>query len=281
MPGRRSDSGVESLKLIAYVKALFLKGTTECRVIECDESCKTMSHSLEPMLSAGLQELVGLAVVAIWIIGWVIKAVQTSSQQLPPPVQRPGKRREERTADDLELFLQQVNRQPEQQRKNQAGRGGNNRQRPSGPNGQTAGSQRPSAKTVQRQPPTQPARRLVEDATARREAAGLGASGSDSVAQHVRERMGERIADEAKRDVGQSIKESVLHNMGTGLLAPAETGTSVRKTATQLFAKEPPTAAECCSTLRMESLRKMLGNPESIRQAIVIQEILNRPKCLR
>lgn len=240
-----------------------------------------MNHSFEPLLSAGIQELFGLIIFAVWIIGWIIKSAQGSNQQLPPPVQRPGKRREERNADELDAFLQQVNRQPEQQRKNQPNRGGDNRSRPQSPSNQPAGAQRPPAKTVQRQQPAQPARRLVDDTAARREAAGLGASGSDSVAQHVRERMGERIAEEAKRDVGQDIKESVLHNMGTGLVAPVETGTSVRKTATQLFAKEPPTAAECCSTIRMESLRKMLGNPDSIRQAIVIQEILNRPKCLR
>jgi hypothetical protein len=35
----------------------------------------------------------------------------------------------------------------------------------------------------------------------------------------------------------------------------------------------------CCE--RAETLKKMLRNPESIRQAVIIQEILNRPKCLR
>ncbi|MDB5339345.1 MAG: hypothetical protein JWN70_4964 [Planctomycetaceae bacterium] len=243
-----------------------------------------MSHSFDPLFSAGFSELMALIFVMVSVIGWIIKQAQGNNQQLPPPVQRPGKRREERNADELDSFLQQVNRQPEQRQPNQSGRGNPNRSRPPGSSGQSAASQRPAAKTVQRQQPAtpaQPPRRLVEDSASRREAAAQGASGSGGVAQHVREHMSERIGDEAKRDVGQGIKDSVLHNMGTGLLAPVETGTSVRKTATQLFAKEPASAAECCSAIRMESLRKMLGNPESIRQAIVIQEILNRPKCLR
>lgn len=243
-----------------------------------------MSHSFEPLFSAGFSELMALIFVMVSVIGWVIKQAQGNNQQLPPPVQRPGKRREERNADELDSFLQQVNRQPEQRQPNQAGRGNPNRSRQQGSGGQAGVSQRPPAKTVQRQQPaaqTQPPRRLVDDSASRREAAAQGASGSGSVAQHVRQHMAERIGEEAKRDVGQGIKDSVLHNMGTGLVAPAETGTSVRKTATQLFAKEPATAEQCCAANRMESLRKMLGNPESIRQAIVIQEILNRPKCLR
>ncbi len=243
-----------------------------------------MSPSFEPLLSAGFSELIGLIVVMVSIIGWVIKQAQGNNQQLPPPVQRPGRRREERNADELDSFLQQVNRQPEQrqpeQRQSNQGPRGNGNQNRSRP----PATQRPPAKTVQRQQPApaqQAPRRLVEDSASRREAAAQGASGSGGVAQHVREHMAERIGEEAKRDVGQGIKDSVLHNMGTGLVAPVETGTSVRKTATQLFAKEPATAAECCAADRMASLRKMLNNPESIRQAIVIQEILNRPKCLR
>lgn len=253
-----------------------------------------MIGNFTPLISAaGFGELVGLIFVMVSVIGYIIKNVQGNNQQLPPPVQRPGKRREERGADDLDAFLQQVNRQsqtpPEsqvnqQQRPNQGqtARGGNNRQR-QGAGGQSSGGQRPQSKPAQRQQGGQPPRRLVDDTATRREAAGLGNPKVETVAQHVREHMAERIAKEAQRDVGQDIKESVLHNMGTGLLAPAETGTgeNVRKTAKQLFAKEKGTAAECCAANRMESLRKMLCNPESIRQAIVIQEILNRPKCLR
>lgn len=245
-----------------------------------------MITTFTPLFSAaGFGELVGLIFVMVSVIGYIIKNVQGNNQQLPPPVQRPGRRREERAADDLDSFLQQVNRQPQSDQprpnQNQGNRNGNNRQRPQGAGGQS-GNQKQAAKTAQRQQPNQP-RRLVDDTAARREAAGLGASGSESVAQHVRERMGERIAQEAQRDVGQDIKESVLHNMGTGLLAPAESAssTSVRKTATQLFAKDVATAAECCAADRKEALRKMLSNPDSVRQAIVVQEILNRPKCLR
>ena len=248
--------------------------------------------SFGPVFAAGFQELVALIFVMVSVIGWVIKTVQGNNQQLPPPVQRPGKRREERTADELDSFLQQVNRQtepqqqpqPQQQRRpnETGGRSGGNRSRPQG-GGQQAGSQRPPAKKPQQQPSgsQQPVRRLVDDNASRREAAGIGVSGSGGVAQHTREYMSERIGQEAKRDVGQDIRESVRQSMGTGLVAPVETGTSVRKTASELFAKEPSSAAECSAAKRMESLRRMLSNPESIRQAVVIQEILNRPKCLR
>jgi hypothetical protein len=110
----------------------------------------------------------------------------------------------------------------------------------------------------------------------------LGTSGGgESVAQHVRERMGERIAQEAQRDVGQDIKDRVLQHMGASNLAPPAAVTGAAPTAAPVFAKTGPSSTECCTANRKDSLRKMLSNPESIRQAIIIQEILNRPKCLR
>ncbi len=249
-----------------------------------------MSSSLTPLISAGFGEFVGLIFVMVSVIGYIIKNVQGNNQQLPPPVQRPGKRRDERVAEDLESFLQQVNRQgqsppqpAQQQRPNQgpAGRGGN-RQRPQG-GGQSSGGQRGPAKPAQRQQQNQPPRRLVDDTAARRDAAGLGNPKGETVAQHVREHMAERIAKEAQRDVGQDVKASVLHNMGPGLLAPASPGTGpdTRKTVTQLFENDQAASAACCAASRMAALRKLLSNPESVRQAIVVQEILNRPKCLR
>jgi hypothetical protein len=53
-----------------------------------------------------------------------------------------------------------------------------------------------------------------------------------------------------------------------------------RVTTEQLFAANAaPTVDTCC--VRAEKLKNLLRNPESIRQAIIIQEVMNRPKCLR
>lgn len=96
--------------------------------------------------------------------------------------------------------------------------------------------------------------------------------------------MGERIAKEAERDVGRDVTASVNQHMGNflGQAMSAASGPA-RVTTKELFAgnasNAAPTAGECCG--RAESLKKMLRNPESIRQAIIIQEILNRPKSLR
>lgn len=240
-------------------------------------------------LAVGVQEILALIFVLVSIIGWIIKQVQGNNQQLPPPVQRPGRRREDRSAEEIDAFLEQVNRNPEQKRQTPAARpAGGNRQRQAGSSSQppatamgagyanqgskgTSNRQRQQARVTPQQPPQPPPQRPTQNS---------GVTGS-GVAQHVREHMSEHVAQEAQRDVGQGIKDSVAHSMGTGLVAAPSAGNNVRQTATQLFATKKSTSEECCGTARAESLRQMLCSPQNIRQAIVIQEILTRPKCLR
>ena len=53
-----------------------------------------------PVFGAGIQELIALVFVLVSVIGWIIRQVQGNNQQMPPPVQRPGKRREERVGKE-------------------------------------------------------------------------------------------------------------------------------------------------------------------------------------
>lgn len=241
-----------------------------------------MNTNFEPLFSAGLQEMMALIFVMVWVIGWVIKTVQGTNQQLPPPVQRPGKRREDRTAEEIDAFLQQVNRAPEKNEKNrttETGRAGNHRSR-SGDNKPVA-NQRAANRTIQREalPASQAATRRANEAARRSESTEINPN--ESVAQHVRNHMSERVAEEARRDVGQDIKQSVEQHLGAGFASSSKTGLQGGKSNSRLTPSDKQAAATCCTPGRTESIRQMLSNPESIRQAIVVQEILNRPKCLR
>ena len=240
-------------------------------------------NSVGPPLAVNVQEILALIFVLVSIIGWVIKQVQGNNQQLPPPVQRPGRRREDRSADEIDAFLEQVNRNPEQKRQPPAARPpGGNRQRQAGSGAPPAANAKGAGSANQGQPARQrqQARVTPPQPPPQRSAQGSGGTGG-GVAQHVREHLSEHVAQDAQRDVGQGIKDSVAHNMGTGLVAAPSSGTNVRQTASQLFATKKSTSEECCGTARAESLRLMLCSPQNIRQAIIIQEILTRPKCLR
>ena len=196
-----------------------------------------------------------------------------------------GKRRDDRNAEEIDAFLQQVNRAPEKNRTPETGRAGNNRSRGADnrqpANKPPAANQRPANRNIQREalPASQAASRRANEAARRGEATEMNPN--ESVGQHVRNHMSERVAQEARRDVGQDIKESVQQHLGSGFESSSKTSLQGGKPNTRLTTSEKNAAANCCVPSRTESIRQMLSNPESIRQAIIVQEILNRPKCLR
>lgn len=240
-----------------------------------------MIDTFGPPVFGLVQELIALVFVLVSVTGWIIRTVQGNQQQMPPPVQRPGRRRDERVNDEIDSFLQQINRNADQQKPAEAARPAANRPRPPGNRNQGQGSQRPPARPPQPQVSNAPQRRVREENAERPIAASAGLS--SSLTQHVREHMGERVANQAQRDVGQDVKESVQKHMGPMARQAPPATSPARMTTEELFAvKGPgPSLDGCCTGPRAETLKKMLRNPSSIRQAIIIQEILNRPKCLR
>lgn len=239
-----------------------------------------MTDTFGPPVFGLVQELIALVFVLVSVIGWIIRQVQGNQQQMPPPVQRPGRRRDERVNDEIDNFLQQINRNPDQQKPAEQARPAN-RPKPPGNRNQGAASQRPTAKPQQQQPAPAQSRRVREENAERPLAASTGLG--STLAQHVRETMGERVVKEAQRDVGQDVKDSVQKHMGTMARTVQGSSSPARVSTEELFAVQGPGPSMdgCCTGPRAESLKKMLRNPESIRQAVIIQEILNRPKCLR
>lgn len=231
----------------------------------------------QPLFAVGPQEVIALIFVLVSVIGWIIRQVQGTNQQMPPPVQRPGRRREERASDEIDNFLQQVNRASEPNKPPAVPRPTTaaNRPKPPGNRGPATATQRQPAKP-QPAAPVQESRRIREEDPARPAGSTLGSS----LNQHVREHMAERIVKEAQRDVGQDIKDSVQKHMGNISRPAPGTSSPGRVTTAALFSgNTAPADPGCCA--RADNLKKMLRNPESIRQAIIIQEVMNRPKCLR
>lgn len=254
-----------------------------------------------PVLAAGIQELLGVVLVIIWVIGWLIRTVQANSQQLPAPVNRPGRRREERVEDEIDSFLQQVNRNapnrsnvPESESARPA-KPPRNPPRPK-PHGSTPTpviSQRPrqamahqasappqgaaaaSAAALQSKPPSGN-RRDGKAVNQRQPAPNIG----QGVAEHLQQYMAERVAKTSQEDVGRGVKESVQSHLG---VYTGSAGTPNLTSGAGDFGSPPSATTGNCrpvvsGTARAAEVRCCLLSPQSVRQAIIVQEILKRRK---
>lgn len=222
----------------------------------------------------GVQELLALVFVLVSVISYIIRTVQGNNQRMPPPVQRPGRRRDERVNDEIENFLQNVSRSSEAKREPAREE---SRPKPPGNRQQVPTSQRPSGKSSSGS--NQPGNRRPGDIASRPVSAASELGGG--LKQHLREQMAERVVKNAQRDVGQSVSESVQKHLGTMGRTPGG-GSALPLPAADAFVQSStPQTETCCKTNRAETLKKMLRSPDSMRQAIIIQEVLNRPKCLR
>lgn len=223
----------------------------------------------------GVQELLALVFVLVSVISYIIRTVQGNNQRMPPPVQRPGRRRDERVNDEIENFLQNVSRSSESKR--ESPRAEESRPKPPGNRQSAPTSQRASAKSSSAS--NQSGNRRPSDVAPRPVSASSELGGG--LKQHLREQMAERVVKNAQRDVGQSVSDSVQRHLGTSGRAPAG-GNVAPLSASDAFDQSSTAQSEtCCKTDRAEALKKMLRSPDSMRQAIIIQEVLNRPKCLR
>jgi hypothetical protein len=234
----------------------------------------------------------------ISFIAWIIRQVQGTNQQLPPPVQRPGRRREEQRDDEIDSFLEQVNRNqaPARSSRPEASRN----QQTATRNKQAAPATPAPTPAKQRQPTRQLAEGLPSAAlpsTAARQAdvpmAGRNAPSNQGMAPPLQSQSkpgqsGDRNVKEPQ-NLGKSLTQQSPTAPASPVAAPVNLG-SFRAAAPAIAAQTPaqlagvgsPEAATNATFLaRTNNLRQALRNPQMIKQAIIVQEILGRPKCLR
>jgi hypothetical protein len=253
-----------------------------------------------PVLAAGVQELLFVVVMIISFIAWVIRQVQGTNQQLPPPVQRPGRRREEQRDDEIDSFLEQVNRNQAPARSSRPETSRNQpavtRNKPA----TSASAVTPPTPAKQRQPTRQLAEGLPSAAlpstasprqhdvpmSARNVPTNQGMAPPQSQSKPVQ--LSDRNVKEPQ-NLGKSLAQqspaiptataAVPTNLGSFRAAvPA----IAAQTPAQLAGAASPEAATNATFLaRTNNLRQALRNPQMIKQAIIVQEILGRPKCLR
>ena len=204
---------------------------------------------LPPLLLADVSEWIGLAVLVLSFLGWIVNAIKGNQAEGVPKQPRPKPQRDLRA--ELEVFLEELQTgkpaaKPEVV-KPQAER----------PKPVPAVAKKPQKQRPDKKPQGKPAPKTLVQPTVKPSAVGGG------VREHVAAYMTpDRVGAHAQEHVGQHrIDDAVAKDLAGGTVA-AVTPVGV------LHATPHP-------------LLQVLSSRDGVRQAILLQEILQRPRALR
>lgn len=229
--------------------------------------------ALQP-LHADLGGLIAIAFMIISFIGWLSNLANKDSQK--PPVRRERKPQDRKIRDEIDAFLQEATGGKPSKRPTRVERDPDILDAADVEVVSTPTQQRPKPQRsqTQRRPLTSTPQRSLSGTTSSRrpprqevtQRLGQESSLGQTLSRHVQSHMAERVALQASRDVEPSVDDSVAAHMGN---FSADLSGSV---PTHPVASVTPAAGE---------LLKMLRNPEGVRQALVLGEVLNPPLAMR
>lgn len=202
-----------------------------------------------PVLAVEITEVFGLIFVVLSILGYIVKAIKEQNANKPPlrrPQQPPNQRRSE-----IETFLEEIS-------------GGQVRKPPSRP---TPPNRPPAKQRAENVTPPKKPNKPAKAAKSPKPVAGLAGQhlAKSSVGEGLRSHVSsfikneEQLSDEVRQDMKSRIDDEVRADFGSSRLA----------------------AAPEVQRPQAHPLVALLRNPEGIRQAITLQEILQPPKALR
>ncbi len=218
------------------------------------------------LLAVDIGNLIYAIVLVIGFLSWIIGLV--SKKQNPAPPVRPGARRPPRPGDpqvreEIEVFLRDAANRPAAPRAGQprpVERFRESRRpaasRPKAPTPtRSRRAQRPQRPNLKQPPKPKPGEEIAHRHMAEPDRLGSG------VREHVAEHLAEHIPE---HHLGEEVDASVEAHLGT--FSGAE------RTGQLQPAQRPSTA---------EAVHRLLRNPVGLREAIVVSEILQPPKCKR
>lgn len=202
------------------------------------------------LLAADVGNWIGLAVLVLTVLGWIVNAIKGNDPDGKPLPQRPRPKRDLRS--EIDVFLEELQQRPAEPRKEAP--------RPA-PQPPRETSERPRGDKPRKSNPQQPkaAKSKSPKPTAPKPAASQPGQG---IREHVSTYMaGNRVAAEVQQHLAHRVDEAVQRDLSGGTVAPVQSVSS-------------PVAAP-------HPLMAMLLRPEGVRQAILLNEILQRPRVLR
>lgn len=215
-----------------------------------------------PILALELGGFIAAAFVVISLIGWVINQINAHNHPAPPrrPA-RPPRPRNERIQEEIDQFIQEA---------------GGRKRAPQVLSADEIEIVEPPRK--QRRPPAArpaaaaprerkaPARPRPGEGVATRRMAGPEQLGTD-LRDHVRAYMDDRVAAQVQRDLANEVAVGVAEHLGS-FTAPQQGAVGLR-------------AMPAAAPLRAATLLADLRDPDGVRKAIMINEVLQPPLSLR
>lgn len=204
---------------------------------------------LQPIL-ADIDSIIGLIVVAVWILGWILKVISGQNQKGPPVANRPrpaARPRDEKLQDEIDIFIQEVGPKKQTRR----------------PPAKATGQQRPQStpgKAAARAPQRRP--RPGEEIATRHVADSEKKLGT-GVKQHLQQHMAERVSRETAAHLQHNVDKSVAEHLG--------------QRSGESQAKVPATAADAAKPPQEGRYAELFRSQANLRQAMVVNLILSPP----
>jgi len=232
---------------------------------------------MNPILALDISSLFAIGFVLISFIGWIMNLI--NAQNPPPQPKQPARRpvpRDGKVQNEIEVFLQEAmgrrapqqpqlggddieiiepapqRRRPPQQRPPQ--------RKPLRRKSQTPATSRPPVKQQSLQPGERLSSRRLTSSSDR----------GQNVRSHADDHMQSRVGAQIEQDLPHLVDQGVARNLGEFLADDNDTRRSVA-----------PHIQSRAAVKGATGLIAALREPAGIRQAIMLQQILSKPRALR
>lgn len=199
-----------------------------------------------PVLAVDMGDAAWIIIVVLSVLGWFVKAIKEHGANQPPA----RRANPEKVRTEIESFLEEISGTPSKRPP----------VKPNSPNRPPAAkaSKKPTKPSPQKaKPPAKPAKPGSVLADQHLASANLGAGLRGHVSTFMQP---DRVAAEVQQDLKNRIADEVQADLG-----PSQTSSTAPTIA---FTPAHP-------------LVTLLRDPRGVRQAIMLQEILQKPKALR
>ena len=230
-----------------------------------------------PVIFAEIGGLFAIAFLLISFIGWIMNLINS---QNPPPApnrgpQRRPQPRDRKVQSEIEEFLQEA-------------MGAKKRSRP---DEEIEVGESPPRRQQQRRPPSRPKRRppvartgnaqqsAPADRSRERSKPGSNVASrhvtpsaelGKNVSSHVQEHMSRRVQSETEENLPHAVNQTVAEHLGEFTADDRDTRATVK-----------PVFQSQANVPDPNSLIAQLRSPAGMRQAVMLQEILAKPRVLR
>lgn len=214
---------------------------------------------MPPLVLADIGQWIGLGAIVITILSWLVNTIKEAGNK-PPMRQRPAQQGGKDLRSEIEVFLEELTKP--QPPKSEAARSPSGptpgKRPPAEPQRAEKKSRKPPRPAAPPSPPPQKPKAARPLSQQHLPASNLGTG----VQQHLQQHMAAGgVTAQAEQHAGHRVEAAIMRDLGSGGLTTAA-GTTV-------------------ATAAVHPIAQALRQPGGMRQAVLLNEILQKPKALR